>query len=104
MELAPSGNCHPLRVVQILKRGTIEENSFSFQLVTFDARKYCIAMALSLYIMLQARLWIGLYVIYLRDWYRLFPQEHIYTLQFEEYTEHRHDIILKLYEFLTLSK
>ena len=50
------------------------------------------------------RLYIGIYFIYLQDWLKLFPLEHIFILRLEDYAERREENVLKLYKFLSLSK
>ena len=50
------------------------------------------------------RLYIGIYFIYLQDWLKVFPLEHIFILRLEDYAERREENVLKLYKFLSLSK
>ena len=52
----------------------------------------------------QVRLYIGIYFIYLQDWLKVFPLEHIFILRLEDYAERREENVLKLYKFLSLSK
>ena len=50
------------------------------------------------------RLHVGLYFIYLLDWYRVFPRDQILILRLEDYTNNRARTALKIYNFLNLRK
>ena len=54
--------------------------------------------------MLQIRLSEGMYPIFLEDWFRVFPRDQILILMFEEYVKDIKGNILKVFDFLGLSK
>ena len=48
------------------------------------------------------RLHVGLYFIYLLDWFRVFPRDQLLILRLEDYTYHRAQSAIKIYDFLDL--
>ena len=54
--------------------------------------------------LLQVRLRVGLYSVYLKDWLKVFPLEQFYILRLEDYTQDQLGYIKKIHRFLGLSK
>ena len=50
----------------------------------------------------DVRLHIGVYFIHLKEWYRVFPKDQIVILRLEDYSQHRTQTLLELYDFLGL--
>ena len=45
---------------------------------------------------------IGIYFVYLQEWYSVFPRDQVLILRLEDYTENRGEHMRILYDFLTL--
>lgn len=50
----------------------------------------------------KARLRVGMYHVFLEDWYRVFPKEQIMLIKFEEFAKNRIGILRDVFNFLEL--
>ena len=51
---------------------------------------------------IQVRLMIGMYSVYLRDWYRIFPRHQMHVLRTEDYSKSSEKELGKIFQFLEL--
>ncbi|VDI26111.1 Hypothetical predicted protein [Mytilus galloprovincialis] len=51
---------------------------------------------------LAARLRVGMYYVFLEDWYRVFPKEQVMVIKFEEYMRNRIVYLKEVFKFLKL--
>ncbi|OWF50979.1 carbohydrate sulfotransferase 15-like [Mizuhopecten yessoensis] len=65
--------------------------------------RYCVYNR-SVALQSATRLRVGLYVIYLRDWLKLFPREQLLILRLEDYSNDLAGVIKKVFSFLKLRK
>ncbi|XP_060065551.1 carbohydrate sulfotransferase 15-like [Ylistrum balloti] len=67
------------------------------------SKRYCVY---NRHVALQSatRLRVGLYVIYLRDWLKVFPREQLLILRLEDYSKDLAGVIKKVFNFLKLRK
>ena len=54
--------------------------------------------------LLQVRLEKGLYVIFLADWFRVFPRKQIHVIRFEDYITDIAGHLKRMFEFLDLGE
>ena len=52
----------------------------------------------------QTRLHIGLYVVYLTEWMRVFPRDQIHILRLDDYTWGKDKALRDIFQFLGLRK
>ena len=52
----------------------------------------------------QARLRIGMYHIFIEDWWRVYPKDQILILKFEDYKRNSKDSLNRVFKFLELRK
>ncbi|XP_071171896.1 carbohydrate sulfotransferase 15-like [Mytilus edulis] len=50
----------------------------------------------------KARLRVGMYYVFLEDWYRVFPKEQVMVIKFEEYMRNRIVYLKEVFKFLKL--
>ncbi|XP_063435826.1 carbohydrate sulfotransferase 15-like [Mytilus trossulus] len=50
----------------------------------------------------KARLRVGMYYVFLEDWYRVFPKDQVMVIKFEEYMRNRIEYLKEVFKFLKL--
>lgn len=52
----------------------------------------------------QVRLYLGLYVLYIEEWLKIFEQQRFHILRLEEYKQNKTRELCRIYQFLGLGK
>lgn len=54
--------------------------------------------------LLQVRLRLGMYSVYIKDWIKVFPRSQILIISLEDYAQHTRKILNQVYSFLDVRK
>lgn len=55
-------------------------------------------------LLLQVRLRLGMYSVYIKDWIKVFPRSQILIISLEDYAQHTRKILNQVYSFLDVRK
>lgn len=59
---------------------------------------------LSLYVVFQIEIRVGMYQPYLEDWFKVFPRKNIFVTRLEDYGQNRKSVLNQIFTFLDIGK